>query len=33
MTQYSVQPQDRLFVKCYGSLSFAKNVGKILVKI
>ena len=25
---YSVQPRDRLFVKGYGFLSFAKNMGK-----
>ena len=29
MTQYSVQPRDRIFVKVYGFLSFEK----ILVKI
>ena len=28
MTRYSVQPSDRMFVKGYGSLSFAKNMGK-----
>ena len=28
MTQYSVQPGDRIFVKGYGFLSFAKNMGK-----
>ena len=28
MTRYSVQPRDRIFVKGYGFLSFAKNVGK-----
>ena len=26
--RYSVQPRDRIFVKGYGFLSFAKNVGK-----
>ena len=31
--RYSVQPRDRIFVKGYGFLSFAKNIGKILVKI
>ena len=25
---YSVQPKDRIFVKSYGVLSFAKNVSK-----
>ena len=25
---YSVQPRDRIFVKGYRSLSFAKNIGK-----
>ena len=25
---YSVHPRDRTFVKGYGFLSFAKNVGK-----
>ena len=33
MTRYSVQPRDRIFVKDYGFLSFAKHMGKILVKI
>ena len=28
MTRYSVKPRDRIFVKGYGFLSFAKNVGK-----
>ena len=28
MTRYSVQPRDRIFVKGYGFLSFAKNMGK-----
>ena len=31
--RYSVQPRDRIFVQGYGFLSFAKNMGKILVKI
>ena len=26
--RYSVQPRDRIFVKGYGFLSFAKNMGK-----
>ena len=30
--RYSVLPRDRTFVKDYGFLSFAKNMGKILVK-
>ena len=29
MMRYSVQPGDRIFVKGYGFLSFAKNMGKI----
>ena len=28
MTRYSVQPSDRIFVKGYGLLSFAKKMGK-----
>ena len=28
MTRYSVQPRDQIFVKGYGCLSFAKNMGK-----
>ena len=30
MMCYSVQPIDRIFVKGYGFLSFAKNMGKNL---
>ena len=30
--RYSVQPRDRMFVKSYGFLSFAKNMGKIVGK-
>ena len=30
MTQYSVQPRDWIFVKGYGFLSFAKNLGRNL---
>ena len=26
--RYSVQPRDRIFVKGYGFLSFAKNMGE-----
>ena len=33
MMCYSVQPRDRVFVKGYEFLSFAKNVRKILVEI
>ena len=29
---YSVQPRDRIFVKGYWILSFAKNMGKTEVK-
>ena len=32
MTLYSVQPRDWLFVKDYGFLSFAKNVGRNIGK-
>ena len=32
MTQYSVQPRERIFVKGYGYLSFAKNMGKNTIK-
>ena len=28
MTHYSIQPRDRIFVKDYGFLSFAENVGR-----
>ena len=28
MTRYSVQLRERIFVKDYGFLSFAKNMGK-----
>ena len=30
--RYSVQPRDRIFVKDYGFLSFAKNMGKSIGK-
>ena len=30
MMRYSVQPRDRIFVKHYGFLSFAKNMVKII---
>ena len=32
MTRYSVKPRDRIFVKGYGFLSFAKNIGKNIDK-
>ena len=32
MTLYSVQPRDWLFVKDYGFLSFAKNMGRNIGK-
>ena len=32
MTRYLVQPRDRIFVKGYGFLSFAKNMGKSIGK-
>ena len=28
MRHYSVQPRDRIFVKDYGFLSFAKSMGR-----
>ena len=28
--RYSIEPRDRIYVKGYGFLSFAKNVGKNL---
>ena len=30
--RYSVQPRDRIFVKGYGFLSLAKNMGKNIGK-
>ena len=30
--RYSVQPRDRIFVKGYGFLHFAKNMGKNIGK-
>ena len=33
MAFYSVEPRDWNVLKGYGFLSFARNVGKILVKI
>ena len=32
MTCYSVQPRDRIFVKGFRFLSFAKNIGKNISK-
>ena len=32
MTQYLVQPRDRIFVKGYGFLPFDRNVGKNIGK-
>ena len=32
MTRYLVQPRDQIFVKGYGFLSFAKNMGKNIGK-
>ena len=32
MTRYSVQPRDRIFLKGYELLSFAKNMGENIGK-
>ena len=32
MTRYSVKPRDQIFVKGYGFLTFAKNMGKNISK-
>ena len=32
MMRYSVQPRDRIVLKGYGYLSFAKNMGKNISK-
>ena len=32
MTRYSVQPRDRIFVKRYGFLCLARNVGRSMSK-
>ena len=32
MTRSSVQPRDRIFLKSYGVLSFAKNIGRNIGK-
>ena len=29
--RYSIEPRDRIYVKGYGFLSFAKNMGKSLI--
>ena len=31
--RYSVEPRDRIYVKGYGFLSFAKNIGKHAAKV
>ena len=31
--RYSIKPRDRIYVKGYGFLSFAKNMGKSLSNI
>ena len=31
--RYSLQPRNIIFARGYGFLSFAKNMGKLLVKI
>ena len=31
--RYSVEPRDKIYVKQYGFLSFAKNMGKSLSNI
>ena len=32
MIHYPIQPEDGIFVKSYGFLSFAKNMGKDIGK-
>ena len=32
MMRYSVKPTDLIFLKCYGFLSFAKNMGRNIGK-
>ena len=29
--RYSIEPRDRIYVKGYGFLSFARNMGKSLI--
>ena len=31
--RYSIEPRDRIYVKGYGFLSFAKNIGKHVTKV
>ena len=31
--RYSIEARDRIYVKGYGFLSFAKNIGKIATKV
>ena len=31
--RYSIEPKDRIFVKGYGFLSFAKNMGTHATKV
>ena len=33
MTRYSIQPRDRIFVKGYEFLSFARNMDRNILKI
>ena len=33
MTCYSIQPKNRTFIKGCGHMSFAKSMGKILIKL
>ena len=32
MTRYLIKPRDRIFVKGYGFLSFAKNISRSIGK-
>ena len=32
MTRFSVQPRDGIFIKGYGFLSFAENMGRNITK-
>ena len=32
MTRASIELRDKIFGKSYGFLSFAKNIGKVLIK-
>ena len=31
--RYSIEPGDGIYVKCYGLLSFARNIGKNATKV